>query len=254
MLDDLEYLGDLLKPNFGGTSEWVGEMYCARCGGTRRMNVGELFSGNHEYRNPAASSAEVFLLQRHPILLSYRCTQCDAQYVTLVYLGTTGHPAIAIFPEERGSLATPHTPESVAYYLNEVQSCWSVGANSAAMSMYRVALDHLLFEQGYTKGMVGAKLGALTKDVEAGTAPEWTKNLDSGYMDVLNKLATYALHPNDGNVSQQSVFDQKLLVAVKATFQALLFRVYELSHQEREQLNTLEAALTNLKVPQKGDS
>jgi hypothetical protein len=35
-----------------------------------------------------------------------------------------------------------------------------VGANSAAVAMFRGALDHLLFEQGLKKGMCGQKLDA----------------------------------------------------------------------------------------------
>ena len=182
-----------------------------------------------------------------PILVHLQCVQCDAGFTSLLYKDHDG-VRLAVFPERHGSLATPHTPPAVAYYLDQVQRCWSVGANSAAIFMYRVALDHLLFAENFKDGMVGQKLAALETTIKNGTAPNWTRDINPRYLEVLNKLATYALHPNDGNVTQQAVFDQQLLVAVKATFQALLFRVYELPHQEKDQLGTLEFALHNLQL------
>ena len=187
------------------------------------------------------------------MILEYVCVQCEAPFTVLIYSKEEG-PQLAIFPFGRGNLSTPHTPGPVRYYLDQVQSCWSVGANTAAISMYRVALDHLLFGEGFKEGMVGIKLGNLEKAIAAGTAPKWASNIDRQYLGVLNRLATHALHPNDGKIDQQSVFDQNLLVAVKATFQALLIQVYELQHQEQERLTTLESALSSLEIPSDSES
>lgn len=256
MLDDLNELAQLLWGNWesliGSEAGAIfGEMYCPECGGNRRMAThhpfwdSEAINQLHHVRQYDVPGMLRFLKELSPVVLVFRCVQCDASFTGLIY-GKSDLVELAIFPEGRGTLATPHTPPAVVYYLDQVQRCWSVGANSAAIGMYRVALDHLLFEQGYQNGMVGKKLDNLEKAIVAGTAPVWARDMDPGYLEVLNKLATHALHTNDGNVVQQSLFDRDLLVAVKATFQTLLFRVYELPHQEKGQLSTLGAALSNL--------
>ena len=113
-----------------------------------------------------------------PILLQYRCIQCDAKFTVLIYNDEGAEGAsIAIFPTGRGSFTTPRTPESVAYYLGQVYKCWSVGAVPAAVAMYRVVLDHILFGEGYTKGTLGTKINALDKAIKDGTAPDWAKGL-----------------------------------------------------------------------------
>ena len=255
MLDDLEDLGWMLRKEFVQIYQGhaiLDGMYCPECDGDRRMHVGLVYQANGAGTNVLAHASNIEAIRAElnkaaPILFVYVCVQCEAIFNVLIYSKADG-PELAIFPEGRGSLATPNTPGPVRYYLDQVQRCWSVGANSAAISMYRVALDHLLFGEGFEKGMVGAKLGNLQKAIEEGTAPGWAANIDPRYMEVLNSLATYALHPNDGKVDQQAVFDRKLLVAVKATFQALLIQVYELPHQEQDRLNTLESALESLRT------
>jgi hypothetical protein len=72
-------------------------------------------------------------------------------------------------PQVHGGLATPHTPKLDAYYLAQAKRAQSVGANSAVVAMYRSALEHLLYEQGYEDRMVGPKITALLRDIEAGT-------------------------------------------------------------------------------------
>ena len=243
ILDNLSDLATIVKEDWASlyAVNIRGQMYCPSCGDKRRMAVYKRYSSGSA---PGGTGLRVFdgIL---PLLMTYLCVQCSATFNVLVHK-EAGGVSLAIFPEGRGTLATPHTPKAVVYYLDQVQKCWSVGAFSAAISMYRVALDHLLYGEGFKKGMVGQKVEALEKAIGSGTAPDWSRNLNTRYLEVLNKLATYALHPNDGDVTPQLVFDQDLLVAVKATFQELLVRVYESPHQQQDRLTTLESALRKL--------
>ena len=95
-----------------------------------------------------------------PMLVTMTCVQCDTLFTGLVYVGPDGKN-LAVLPSTYGGLTTPHTPTGVAYYLDQAQRSRSVGANSAAVTMFRAAFDHLLFEQGFQKGMCGQKLAEL---------------------------------------------------------------------------------------------
>ena len=243
-LDELSYLATVVREDWPSLSSerMRGQMYCPSCGGKRRMVVVKKYSQG--FHQPVGSGLRVFN-EIVPLLMTFACVQCSANFVVLVHKAPGG-VALAIFPEGRGTLATPHTPPSVTYYLDQVQKCWSVGAYPAAISMYRTALDHLLYGEGFIKGMVGQKLRNLQKKIDAGSAPGWARELDISYLEVLSKLANYALHANDGDVRQQAIFDQDLLTAVKATFQELLFRAYELPNQAQDRLETLKSALRSL--------
>jgi hypothetical protein len=60
------------------------------------------------------------------------CLQCDAQLILLAHEGPDGVELLAL-PSMYGGLATPHTPPSVAYYLDQARRSLAVGARSAAV-------------------------------------------------------------------------------------------------------------------------
>jgi len=142
-----------------------------------------------------------------------------------------------------GGLTTPHTPVGVAYYLDQAQRAHSVGANSAAVTMFRGALEHLLFQQGFKDGMCGKKLSDLEKTIAAKTAPKWAYELDTEFLTVMKQLGDGSIHPNDGDITKQEVLDGQLIAQVRHTFQMLLFLVYELPLQKQERLMAMKAAV-----------
>jgi hypothetical protein len=98
-------------------------------------------------------------------------------------------PQWAVFPASiEGDVATPETPPGVAFYLDQAARCHSVGANSAAITMFRSALEWLLLDQGFTEPMLGPKRKALNRALEAGTAPQWASDLDPEFLDVIRQL------------------------------------------------------------------
>jgi hypothetical protein len=131
------------------------------------------------------------------------CVQCDTNFTAVIYDGPDGR-SLALLPSTYGGLTTPHTPPGVAYYLDQAQRSQSTGANSAAVAMFRGALEHLLFEQGFTKGTCGTKLIDLEKAVAAGTAPKWANELDGEFLQVMKKLGDGPIHPGDGDVGKQA--------------------------------------------------
>jgi len=226
VLDD--FMSAVGPPDQGQLVRNAGILHCPTCGDLRRMHLWARFKGG--------SWAEP------PTLATLHCVQCDTLFTAVLYQSPEGK-GLAILPSTYGGLTTPHTPVGVAYYLDQAQRSQSVGANSAAVAMFRAALDHLLFEQGFKKGMCGQKLAELEGAVKAGTAPKWANELDAEFLTVMKQLGDGAIHPNDGNVADQSKLDNELLAKITHTFQMLLFLIYELPHQKQKRLDALKAGI-----------
>jgi hypothetical protein len=252
MLNDQKDFLEVLKHNVSMFTERekvirAGDMYCPKCGEPRRMDIKLLYlpgprgtAPSYLARNGRASDRII------PSLYNLACVQCDAKFTALLYPGPSG-PDLAMFPGVLGGISTPHTPEGVAFYLDQAYRAESVGARSAAMAMYRGALEHLLFQQGYKTGMLKAKIDQLLKDIRDETAPKWAFGVETDFLDVLKKLGDGAVHPNDGDVKRQEALDIDLLADVKKTFLLLLFVIYEVEHKKSETLANLRAKAQILK-------
>lgn len=203
-------------------------LHCSTCGDARRMKAQRLFRANATR------------------LVRLCCVQCDGVFIALRYAGPQG-PSLAIFSEALGGLSTPNTPKPVAFYLDQAHRAHSVGAHSAAVAMYRAALEHLLHQQGYTQGMLGAKVSKLESDLATSIGPKWTRDLDPEFLTVLKDLGNGSIHANDGSVERQAVLDTEIVNRVKVTFVHLLFLVYEAESRRAEHLSKLRAAALALK-------
>jgi len=230
-LDDLEKFADVIHyrdPNPGTKYLRVGELHCPRCGGVRRMDMSLKFKTPYKL-DP-------------PMLAELHCGECDAIFTAVLYKGPDGD-ALAVLPSTYGGLTTPHTPTGVGYYLDQAQRAHGVGANSASAAMFRAALEHLLFDQGYKDGMCGKKIADLEAAILAGTAPKWAYDLNDELLRVMKQLGDGAVHPNDGDVEKQKVLDADLIATVKKMFEALLFLIYEAPIRQKEHLAAMKAAI-----------
>jgi hypothetical protein len=150
---------------------------------------------------------------------------------------------LVALPSTYGGLSTPNTSESVAFYLDQAQKCQAMGALSAAVAMYRAALEHVLHEQGYTAGTLGQRIAALTDDEQP---PEWRGRLGEDYLGVINKLANAAIHANNGDVALQTIFDAQLLREVRELFIELLDEIYEQPKKRAERIARLTEAASSI--------
>ena len=114
----------------------------------------------------------------------------------------------------------------VAYYLDQAARAHSVGADTAAITMFRSAAEWLLEDQGFKKKMLGPKLQQLQDAVEANTVPRW-KSEAHKVLGVLKDLGNTATHTNSGDLSHQAHFDSEFYSHVHAAFEYLLEIVYE---------------------------
>lgn len=248
MLDNFENLKQSVLERFRGISGGAPspfrsqeKLFCSFCGDFRRMDIRLLYPN---VQLKAGTEPELFT--RLPCLFSCACVECEGEFTAVADKGPNG-PDLAVLSNSLGGIKTQHTPFGIGYYLDQAQRAESGGARSAAVSMYRGALEHLLFEQGYKTGMCGSKVTQLENDIKTGTAPVWARDLDTDFLRVLNELGNGSIHPNDGDVQKKKNLDVELLAQVKETFLYLLFIVYEAPHKRSQQLTALQAKAQSLK-------
>lgn len=223
----------------------AGSLYCPGCGDFRRMRVTLItWVNNGEPITQIKDTAKALLHNIYKL----SCLQCEATFTSVIYPGVSG-PALAILPGILGGMGTPNTPTSVRYYLDQAHKSQAMSAHSAAMAMFRAALDQLMFEQGYTeKGkMLGSKIRQLEEEIASGKGPEWARDLDPSFLRVLNNLGSGSIHPNDGDITKQDAIDAELLGDVQTTFAELLHLVYERKAERNARLTKLRERAELLK-------
>lgn len=233
----------------------TGRLYCPSCGQDRRMEVATIFAscslGSKEnQREVVLGGHKLGAVSKNlnpnalpPAVFKFTCVECLMLFTALVYRGPSG-PAIAVFPSCHGGLSTPRTPPGVAYYLDQANRAKSAGAYSATMVMFRSALEHLLFQQGFKNGTCGTKLTELETSIKEGKAPEWTRDFDTEMLTALKQIANASAHPNDGDITRQEHLDTSAIAHVQAAFSMLLQCVYEEPHRRATMKADLKATQT----------
>ncbi|RCX15550.1 hypothetical protein DFR58_113133 [Anaerobacterium chartisolvens] len=75
--------------------------------------------------------------------------------------------------------------------------------------------------------MLNSKIKDLEKDINDGTGKEWTKSLDKDLFSYIKDLGNGSIHPNGGDISKQSTFDDDLVVSIDLLFREFLDEIYE---------------------------
>ncbi len=188
-------------------------------------------------------TTEVLLRSLVPALFTLVCMECDAKYTAVLY-EQHSEPSLVIIPSEGRGLSTRCTPESVSYYLDQAARAHSIGANSAAIAMFRSALEWILEDQGYQQPMLGPKLLALQSHIKNGTAPAWTTQLHPDVLQTLKDLGNTATHTNGGDISKQQAMDVKLYRAAENSLLEVLEIVYERPAEQAERIGVMRAAIS----------
>jgi hypothetical protein len=230
----------------GGRGYWLeltgdtltGDRYCGRCRDLRRHSFWlKCAKGLHAKMNYLQNPLQDFC----PAVFHFKCLQCgSSSYGMLFLFGNI--PQFVLVPEHWGGTATPHAPAAVKHYLTEAAKCAGIGARSAAASMYRAALEMLLYEQGLQTGMLNSKITALEGLIKAGTAPAWALKLDPAYLHLLKKIGNGSMHPNGGDITKQAAIDDELLKIIEGFFAGLLDIVYEETARHAATRATMDAA------------
>lgn len=167
------------------------------------------------------------------------CLQCREITWLVTYKSCDGMKTM-LLSEHNHSIATEHTPKAVKYYLDQAWKAKNAGANSSAVAMYRAALDNLLVHKGYKTGDLADKIQNLSTNINNRTAGSWTRYIKNSTLTTLRKLGNGSIHPNDGDISKQSLLSDDLVDGLDIVFQALLHEAYERQEEENarnQQLN-----------------
>jgi hypothetical protein len=255
-------------------SAWADGLYCPTCGDVRRTILKALYFPFKGEKNGLARrestpppprsvfpSDEAFaehnrkemqkeiahvLRQLVPSVFLLTCVQCETGFTAVIYRGPDA-PTLLVLPSGRGGITTPHTPSVVAYYLDQAHRAKIMGGYTAAVAIFRAALESLLHEQGYTARMLGPKLAELEAAIAAKTAPQWALELDTAFLKVIKDLGNASIHTSDGDIAKQAALDADLVSRVNQTFQMLLYLVYEIPHKKADMLDALKAKAQALK-------
>lgn len=242
----------VMKKNFEA------ELYCSTCSELRNTAVKNLHTNlnsnkietiikESRYKDDAPRSFEEyykFIINKlnvalSPSLWEVTCLQCKSKSYLFIYTNINGQQIIHL-SETINGVSTPNTPYEVSYYLDQAHKSKIIGANSAAVVMYRTALEHLLYNQGYTKGMLNAKINELENGINRGTAPRWALNLDVEILKIIKDLGNGAAHTNKGDITKQYLFDSEIVNKLDLVFKYLLEEVYEIEIKRNKLVTKLK--------------
>jgi hypothetical protein len=235
-----------------------GDLFCNKC--ERRMRMHFLgFSGTLPTREqettyargPEINWRDVTELVQNanaakaarrwlPCMLPVECTNCQTKYQIVLYQSPSGPSAVVLSATLTG--ATAHTPPAVSYYLDQAHRATTMGAMSAAVAMFRSALENLLFQQGF-EGMLGRQLQKLDERIVAHTAPEWVRDIDVPSLAAMKELGNQAMHANSGDISAQDTLDGRLVRTMAAVMRQVLSAVYEKPAEREQHRRALQAAI-----------
>ena len=234
MLDDLDAFLQVAPATYEATPK-TELLWCPQCHDMRRMLIRRV-PPEPAARAMTAGSRGPLSNRTGPELFTFACVQCDLGFTAVIYDGSMGRDLVVI-PAAAGGQATEHTPGAVAYYLDQAARSDAMGARTAALVMYRSAVEQLMADQGFDARMLGPKIDQLEKAIASQSAPDWGTRIDPAFISVLNKLGNFSAH--DSDVERHAQVDPMLLHDVKETVRMLLEEVYEEPARRRARRDAL---------------
>lgn len=224
-------------------SHHIDEQFCPHCGAIRKCELTDISSQN-EYKYTMDEKA--YCNNALPYVYETRCLQCEHKAVLVIYT-VENETRLAVLHDTYSGCITPNTPSEAKYYIDQAFRARSMGAYSAAMAMYRSALEWILYDQGYNNGMLGKKIDELQKDITNGKAPKWAMEINVDFLMAIKEIGNGAIHTNNGDINKQKDIDNDLIEIVDVVFAELLDKIYEQPSRSTNNLNKLKQVVSNIK-------
>lgn len=231
----------------------VGTMYCPRCSDYSGMKLERLHferTVGQEIVKDLTREDTIGMVPRpklpgysDPSLLRLDCVNCRNVFYGMIYKAETG-PTVVFFSIRGGGVATPNTPDLVKYYLEQAYKAQAATAYSAALAMYRAAMEQLLEHKGF-EGRLSAKLAKLTKEIQDGVAPTWAKRLNTQTLSVIKDICNSHVHASE--LTNLLGLDAPFMSKIQRTFSTLLSIAYEQETRQAVAKAKLDAALKRSK-------
>lgn len=247
--------GNIKGMNFSGEDT----IFCPQCGDQRQVSYiflntgiqcnfreGEDLPLKKIFPKYEKDTDGNIVLENLPWLIQTTCLQCKSKANIIIYQGPNG-VELVVLHSVHGGCITPNSPEEVKFYIDQAYRARSMGAISAAMAMYRSALEWILHEQGFTKGLLGDKIQQLEKQMKENKAPAWAKEINPAYLSALKEIGNGAIHTNNGDITKQQHLDDDAIKLVDLVFAQILDKIYEKPHQEAQSLAALQKLQKEMK-------
>jgi len=220
---------------------WVSKdsLYCPNCAQERTVRIEVLkdtgvFSRLCDLTAPLVNTdttnhetASMFL---------FTCEQCSFELVGLMYQAD-GKIKFAIFSKSDVGAARKELPSRILHFIEQGEKCLMVEAYGAALSMYRVAVEQILHDQGFAEEMLDAKIKALMVKIDNKTANEWAMGWSDSLLDVVKKIGNFVIHPK--NLEGLKKHEAELAFECKAVVELLIYDIYESKIKQTKLLNKL---------------
>ena len=183
-----------------------------------------------------------------PSLFTYCCVNCPTKFHAVLFRRNQSMQLIVI-PSSAGGLGTPATPAAIKYFVDQAFSAQTATALSAAICMYRAALEQILHDQGYT-GKLPKKVNDLNEDFKNKTGKEWVRKVNPEALQIIKDVADTQAHAGDGTTELETGF----MEAVQEVFRLLLAIIYEQPHTRDKNRTRLEQRLIEAKIHGKSEA
>lgn len=159
-----------------------------------------------------------------PPVFTAQCLQCRT---TMSLVVDAGPPTeVVVLGAGAQGVATPNAPEIVRFYLDQAYRARSHGAATAAIAMYRSALEAFLDHQQFPGRTLAAQIDGAVK-----ASPPWIEHLDDQLMHALRKLGNAAVHPGECDPPALEAQYRELVPDIEHLFLDVLTEVYEIPAQ-----------------------
>lgn len=226
--------------------DFIDDMFCDKCHATRKTRIKNCIKETEGIQSKEVAENPNERLDWLPIVYKGECQQCYSVSTIVIYSGIKG-AELAILKDTPIGHSTPNTPVEIAYYLNEASISRAGGAKSASATMYRSALEWLLYLENYKQATLDAKIKKLLDDISKGNAPLWVRDVDDDYFDCIRKIGNGATHTNKGDIAKQANIDEELLSIIDEVFEELLDAIYELPNKKNARKAKLKSRSSSFK-------
>lgn len=174
--------------------------------------------------------SEIMVYGHSPNALKCKCRQCHHDIIMINHLVDNVSKISTIYDVMNYDMCSL-IPKSVNYYMGQAFMCKSVGANSAALAMYRSALEWVLEDKGYKNGTLNDKIELFNNK-----PPENVGHIDIKYMTVIRKLGNKSVHSNDDNIDLQYSLDDAFVNDVGLTMEMIIEAIYVIPDKNEKRL------------------
>lgn len=179
-------------------------LFCSRCVDLVEVEVQALYAGGDipdagQHAGPPLAPLPL----RSPSLFAYRCKRCARTWYALLAIAPPESQTDELYPLRRSRLVLlPVTPALTSqsvdpeanFYFREAETARYAGAHTAAMAMYRSAVEAFLGSIGFQDRSLDHRIAAFEAARANGTLPADLQQLPQPALNAVRIIGNFAVH------------------------------------------------------------